>query len=167
MKTITIGEKEYQLEFTFEAAEHRGLIQDMFRILSGSYLVRRGSGESRDKDTERMETAASMLDGVAEMISDMPHICRTAFYAGLLEHHRVPENGATQLMRQYMKEQNLTYMQLYEEIRKCMEDDGFFALSGLTGMLEQMNAAAAQAGKTAQTGKAKKTASRKSRTSAG
>ena len=108
-----------------------------------------------------------MLDGVAEMISDMPHICRTAFYAGLLEHHRVPENEAAQLMRQYMKEQNLTYMQLYEEIRKCMEDDGFFALSGLTGMLERMNAAAAQAGKTAQTGKTKKTVSRKSRTSAG
>ena len=167
MKTVTIGEKEYQLEFTFEAAEHRGLIQSMFRILSGSYLVRRGIVEAQENEPEREGTAASMLDGVAEMISDMPHICRTAFYAGLLEHHRVPEDTAAQLMRQYMKEQNLTFMQLYKEIQKCMEDDGFFALSGLTGMLERMNAAAAQAGKTAQTGKTKKTVSRKSRTSAG
>ena len=166
MKTVTIGEKEYQLEFTFEAAEHRGLIQSMFRILSGSYLVRRGSAEAQE-ETPQEGTAAAMLDGVAEMISDMPHICRTAFYAGLLEHHRVPEEEAVQLMRQYMKEQNLTYVQLYEELRSCMEDDGFFALSGLTGMLERMSAAATQAGKTAQTGKTKQTVSRKSRTSAG
>ena len=98
MKTVTIGEKEYQLEFTFEAAEHRGLIQSMFRILSGSYLVRRGTVEAQENEPEREGTAASMLDGVAEMISDMPHICRTAFYAGLLEHHRVPEDTAAQLM---------------------------------------------------------------------
>ena len=50
MKTVTIGEKEYQLEFTFEAAEHRGLIQSMFRILSGSYLVRRGTLEAQENE---------------------------------------------------------------------------------------------------------------------
>ena len=38
-----------------------------------------------------------------------------------------------------MKENKLSFKKMYEELRQCMEDDGFFELSGLTDMLNSMN----------------------------
>ena len=38
-----------------------------------------------------------------------------------------------------MKENKLSFKMLYEELRQCMEDDGFFDLSGLREMSESMN----------------------------
>ena len=38
-----------------------------------------------------------------------------------------------------MKENELSYAVLYKEIKKWMEEDGFFKLSGLTEMLEEMS----------------------------
>lgn len=131
MKTIKIGEKEYTLEFTFEAAEHKNLVQMMFNILSGAYIVRNGKKEEM--------VAAAMINGVSEMVADIPHICRTAFYAGLLESNRVDEETAKELMKQYMKENKLSFNGLYEFLKGCMEEDGFFDLSGITEMVKQMN----------------------------
>lgn len=131
MKVIKIGEKEYALEFTFEAAEHKNLVQMMFNILSGAYIVRNGKKEEM--------VAAAMINGVSEMVADIPHICRTAFYAGLLESNRVDEETAKELMKQYMKENKLSFNGLYEFLKGCMEEDGFFGLSGITEMVEQMN----------------------------
>ena len=36
MKTLNIGDKEYVLEFSFQAAKHKQLINKMFKMLSGS-----------------------------------------------------------------------------------------------------------------------------------
>ena len=38
MKTLNIGDKEYVLEFSFQAAKHKQLINKMFKMLSCSYL---------------------------------------------------------------------------------------------------------------------------------
>ena len=37
------------------------------------------------------------------------------------------------------KENKISYRKLFEDIKTCMEDDGFFDLSGLTEMMEEMN----------------------------
>lgn len=131
MKTIKIGEKEYKLEFTFEAAQCKDVVQSMFSIMSGAYFIRNGM--------QKKTVATAMIDGTTEMVADVPAIARNAFYAGLLEHNPVSEEYAKQLMKQYMKENKLSFTGLYEEIKQCMEDDGFFDLSGITEMVQQMN----------------------------
>lgn len=131
MKTIKIGEKEYTLEFTFEAAEHKNLVQMMFNVLSGAYIVRNGKSDEM--------IASAMINGVSEMVADIPHISRTAFFAGLQENNPVSEEEARTLMKQYMKENKLSFNGLYEFLKGCMEEDGFFDLSGIAVMVEQMS----------------------------
>lgn len=137
MKTFKIGDKEYTLEYTFEAAEHKQLVQHMFNMLSGAYVIRNG--------TKREAMAYAMFDGVAEMVADIPSICRTAFYAGLLEHNKISEKETKTLMKQYMKENGLTFAALYDELRQEMENDGFFDLSGIQDMIQKMNRAVEEA----------------------
>lgn len=144
MKTIKIGDKEYILEFTFAAAEHRGLVQKMFNVLSGAYLLRNG------KPDENESTVGAMLDGVSDMVSEIPHICITAFYAGLLEHNPMTEEDAKQAMKAYMKENKLSFNMVYDEMKVCMEEDGFFDLSGLKEMLERMNESVRKMAETAE-----------------
>lgn len=135
MKTFIINKKEYKLEYSFEAAEHRDTVQKMFNVLSGAYVVRTGITEGESKEA----VVGAMVDGVSLMVADIPHIVKTAFYSGLLENNPVPEDEAYALMKQYMKENKIGYNKLYEDIRECMEDDGFFDLSGLTEMIQRIN----------------------------
>ena len=128
MKSIIVNEKEQKLEFTFEAVEHKELVQKMFNVLTGAYLV---------KGNNAVE---SIIDGASEMVADIPHICITAFYAGLLENNPVSADEAKTLMKIYMKDNKLSFRSLFEELKACMENDGFFDLSGLTEMINEMNA---------------------------
>lgn len=140
MKTLTINGNEYKLEYTFEASEHKDTVQKMFKVLSGAYLMRKGvviDETNEEKAREAMVNA--MIDGSAEMVADVPHIVKSAFYAGLLEHNPKSEDEAYSLMKEYMKENKISYRKLFEDIKECMEDDGFFDLSGLTEMLQEMN----------------------------
>lgn len=138
MKTIQISGKEYKLEYSFEAAEYRSVVQKMFNALSGGYILKRAN---LNADGGRENAAEAMLDGTAELISEIPHICVDAFYAGLLENNPVSMDEAKALMKSYMKENKLSFNGLYREIQETMEDDGFFDLTGLTEMLEEMNQA--------------------------
>ena len=128
MKSIIINDKEYKLEFSFEAAEHKGLIQNMFNILTGAYLVKGDNAVS------------SIINGASEMVADIPHICNIAFYAGLLENNPMPADEAKTVMKEYMKSNKLSFKGLFDELKACMEDDGFFDLSGLMDMLTEMEA---------------------------
>lgn len=138
MVTIKIGEKEISLEFTFAAAECKSLVQNMFNVASGAYIVKNSLSESQKGGN----AAASIIDGTSEMVADIPKICRVAFYAGMLENNPVNEDEAKELMKQYMKENKLSFYRLFEDLKKYMEEDGFFDLSGITEMLQQMNKAA-------------------------
>lgn len=131
MKNITINGQEYKIEFSFEAAEHKQTVQMMFNVLSGAYIFRNG------KDGDKV--AMAMINGVSEMVADIPHIAKMAFYAGLLENNPVSVQESSDLMKQYMKDNKLSFNGLYEELKQCMEDDGFFDLSGLTEMIQKMN----------------------------
>ena len=135
MKQITINGKEYTIIYSFDAVLHKETVQKMFKVLSGAYFVRQGI----EGNTEKQQVANAMIDGGAEMIADIPHIVKSAFYAGLLEKNPQTEEEAHALMKQYMTENKLSYKALFTELRECMEDDGFFDLSGLTEMLQEMN----------------------------
>ena len=132
MKAITVNGNEYKLEFSFEAVEHKELVKKMFDIVSGAIFVKSAKDLSKP-------TSEDMIDGSGNMIAELPHICVTAFYAGLLENNPVPQDEAKTLMKAYMKENKLSFVKLYEELKQCMEDDGFFDLSGLREMSESMN----------------------------
>lgn len=135
MKVLNIGEKEYTLEYSFMAAEHNETVQKMFNVVSGAYLVKRANLAEENKE----DIAVAMIEGTCEMVADIPHIVKTAFYSGLLENHNVSKEEAYTLMKQYMKENKISFRKLFDDIKECMEDDGFFDLSGLTEMMEEMN----------------------------
>lgn len=131
MKTITVNNKEYKLEFSIEAAEYKDIVQKMFKVLSGAYIVE----EAQDMNNP---TSMEIINGTANMIGDTADICKTAFYAALLEHNPLTHEESIRVMREYMKIRKLSYKTLNDELRKMMEDDGFFNLSGLNDMIKQM-----------------------------
>ena len=138
MKTIKIGDKEYTLEFTYEAADCKDHVQNMFNVMSGAYIVRRAGTE----DVQESDAMRAVIDGSAEMVADIPRICRIAFYAGMLEQNEVSMDEAKELMKQYMRETKLSFYRLFEDLKKWMEDDGFFDMSGLNEMIQSMSMAA-------------------------
>lgn len=141
MKTIKIENKDYTLEYSFKAAEHKQTVQKIFNVLSGAYLLRQtGIIDNTDSAENGKEIMANaMIDGASEMVADIPHIVKTAFYSGLLENQNVTEDEAYLIMKKYMKENKISFKKLFDDIKECMEDDGFFDLSGLTEMMEEMN----------------------------
>lgn len=138
MKTISIKDKEYTLEYSFMAAEHKDTVQKMFNIVSGAYIVK----QAQTIGDDLTKVASAMIDGTSEMVADIPNIVRTAFYSGLLENHKVTEEESYELMKSYMKENKINFKVLFDDIKKCMEDDDFFELSGLMDMIREMNASA-------------------------
>ena len=136
MKTIKANGKDYTLEYSFKAAEHNETVQKMFNVLAGVYLVK----QINRPDASKISVADAMIEGTGQMVADIPHIVKTAFYSGLLENHGVSEEEAYEIMKMYMKENKISFKKLFDDIKECMEDDGFFDLSGLTEMVEEMNA---------------------------
>lgn len=168
MRTISIDGKEYVLEYSFAAAEHRETVQKMFNVVSGAYLVKDATFDSKEENEDKKNnTVATMINGVSEMVADIPHIVKTAFYSGLLEHQpNIKEDEAYQLMKAYMKANKISFNKLFEDIKTCMEDDGFFDLSGLTEMMENMKKSmeAAQAEKADKKVPTKRTAKKQTST---
>lgn len=146
MKTLNIGDKEYVLEFSFQAAKHKQLINKMFKMLSGSYLGR--SGLTGAEDETKADRASALIDGVADMYAEMPDTVITAFYAGLMENNAVMnEAEAGKLLKQYFKDshdESATFPGMFDLIKECMQDDGFFKLTGLDKMLENQAKAMAE-----------------------
>lgn len=134
MLEIKVNDKEYKLEYTFRAAEDKNTIQNMFNVLSGAYLIKQVNNAKTENDV-----AMAMINGTSEMVADIPSIVKNAFYSGLLENHNVTKEEAYDIMKAYMKENKINFRKLFDDIKACMEDDGFFELSGLMAMLETMN----------------------------
>ena len=129
MRTITVNGKDYEMIFTYAAAECKEMVQRMFYVVSGSYIL-------KNKSENRAE---AVLDGTAEMVAEIPQICNIAFYAGLQEKNPVSYEEAKQLMHTYMEANVLSFAGLYKQIKTWMEEDGFFDLSGLSEMLTEIS----------------------------
>ena len=142
MRLLTIGGNEYKVEFSFEAAEYKDCVDKVFKVVSGGYIMKRGITGKEDKS----EMATAMMDGTADMFSDMASLSITCLYAGLLENNPVEdEKAARALFKQFVKEnpddERATFPGMYEFLKKCMEEDGFFKLTGLDKYLKDMSEA--------------------------
>ena len=143
MKILTIGGKDYKIEFSFEAAEYKDCVDRVFKIVSGSYLMKNGPSE----EGEKVSMATAIMDGTSDMVSDIPKIAVTALYAGLLENNPVEnEQEAKTLFKQFVKEnpddERASFWGMYDFLRECMENDGFFKLTGMDKVIAQMSEAA-------------------------
>ena len=151
MRLLTIGGNEYKVEFSFEAAEYKDCVDKVFKVVSGVYIMKRGITGKEDKS----EMATAMMDGTADMFSDMASLSITCLYAGLLENNPVEdEKAARALFKQFVKEnpddERATFPGMYEFLKKCMEEDGFFKLTGLDKYLKDMSEAMEKAIKEAE-----------------
>lgn len=148
MRTLTIGGNDYKIEYSFEAAEYKDCVDKAFKILSGGYLMRRNGIPDDDSPVaeRKREMAAAFVDGTGDMLSDIPKIAVTFLYGGLLENNPVAsEAEAKELFKQFVKEnpndERASFFGMYAFLRDCMEEDGFFKLTGLEKMIAEMNAA--------------------------
>lgn len=138
MTILKIGGKEYKIEFTFNAAEYKDCVQKAFKIVTGGYLAARQD-----------EGIMGMIEGTGDMISDMPELCETFLYAGLLENDPVEtELDAKVLLRQFFKENMgndmCSYFAMFNFLKEQMEADGFFKLTGLDKIIEEMEQSATE-----------------------
>lgn len=155
MKILTIGGKDYKVEFSFEAAEYKDCVDGVFKVISGSYIMKNGPSE----DGEKVSIAAAVMNGTSEMVSNIPKLAITALYAGLLENNPVEsEQEAKALFKQFVKEnpddERASFWGMYDFLRDCMEEDGFFKLTGMDKVIAKMNEVAEEANQKSKSGKA-------------
>lgn len=165
MKILTIGGKEYKVEFSFEAAEYKDCVDRVFKVVSGSYIMKNGPSE----EGEKISIAAAVMNGTSDMVSDIPKVAIVALYAGLLENNPVEsEQAAKTLFKQFVKEnpddERASFWGMYNFLRDCMEEDGFFKLTGMDKVIGKLNEAAedqkSKSGKTPQDHKRKSTSTK-------
>ncbi|MEI1255979.1 hypothetical protein V8Q34_14645 [Blautia sp. JLR.GB0024] len=117
---LKIGEKDYKLEYTFEAALNEECIEKTISMFGG---MADASKNMNNKD-------------MLKEIASMPKTVVSLFYAGLLEHNPVEtENDAKALLKQYFKEnyeaKDANFYGMATAIIGQMEEDGFFKQIGL------------------------------------
>ena len=137
MKILTIGGRDYTFEFSIEASLYNECTEKITSLMVGVGQAKEGEGADNNEKVEN----------VISTISNVPVVAMTMFYAGLLEHHGVNGDGsiksmkdAKALVRQYLVEHKDddkgNFYSVMDEMIECMEDDGFFELTGMTRMLK-------------------------------
>lgn len=132
-KIITIGKKDYKLEYSIEASLYGDCVSKLTGMLADIEI----GGENND--------VKSVLSGM----SSLPQTTLTIFYAGLMENHGDHPNGdgsvpdiysAKQLMAQYLREHaEDDEGNFYSLMNLCinqMAEDGFFKLVGLDKIMQ-------------------------------
>ena len=135
MRELKINGKIYVLKFTHKAAKCQKCVQKVFELLTGASVM-------RGMDNREEPTLAGMLTGVAYQVGEIPSLCDTLMYAGLKAENPVDtEEEAGDLLISYMEETGKDYAEIFESLKECMEEDGFFKISGIDQMIQSMNEA--------------------------
>lgn len=136
-----VENKEYTLEYTFEAAENQKCVDAMTDIFGGAMMTK----------IDESKSEALQIRDFLMTISDLPRMAMDMFYAGLLENHGEDGDGtitsrldAKRLYKKFCKENPdnamaESYYGLITAISEQMEKDGFFKRTGLADILENMN----------------------------
>lgn len=154
-KVLKIGDKDYKLEYTIEAALYDDCTASLIEFFSktfGAAEIERISKDASDSEREMMAQAA-LKNGISG-ISNMPSLAITVLYAGLLEHHGTGRNGdgtvrnkedAKDIAREYFidhaEDGTDTFYDLFQICIEQMGEDGFFKRIGLEKMMNQNQAA--------------------------
>lgn len=137
---FSVEEKEYALEYTFEAAENQKCVDAMTDIFGGAMMTK----------IDETKSEALQIRDFLMTISDLPRMAMDMFYAGLLENHGEDGDGtitsrldAKRLYKKFCKENPedamaTSYYGLITAISNQMEEDGFFKRTGLADILENM-----------------------------
>lgn len=135
MKRITIGEKEYTIEYSIEAS-----LYDECTISVMDVFVKAGMSEAYAKTGD----ARAAMDEMLSTMAGLPNRVVTLFYAGLLEHHGADgdksvksREDAKRLLKTYLTENKKSYMDVNNELMQIIVDDNFFDLIGLNEMLTE------------------------------
>lgn len=148
-KILTIGGREYRLEYTMEAALSNECVETLVNFV-GKTVAAENIGEmtkglSEEKQRQVMEIA---MKETLSSLTELPQTAITVFYAGLLEHHG-PEGDRTVTTKREAKELIKTFFEehkddgtdnFFDVINICMEqinEDGFFKRIGLEKMFSQ------------------------------
>lgn len=144
-KTLTIGGKEYKLEYTIEASLYGDCIEKLINFLGKTFgaveVENIPKGMTQDEATRyRQELMQNMLNG----ISNIPDTALTLFYAGLMEHHGedgdrtiLSKKDAKSLLKTFFKEEEIKengcsdFVSLISLCMEQMGEDGFFNRIGL------------------------------------
>lgn len=134
-KIVTIGGKDYKLEYSIEAS----LYNDCVKSVMNTLLAVSG-GTNRD--------VSEMISGM----SDIPRMSIIVFYAGLIQYHGDHPDGdgsvpdlatAKRLVAQYLSEhkedEHGNFYGIFSMCLEQMETDGFFELTGLTEIMNDIN----------------------------
>ena len=128
MLKLEINGKEYTFEFTIEASMYGDCVESVTNL-----FLKIGEAE------EEGNTA-----NVLTSIANIPKTTMVMFYAGLLENHSDTIKGmadAKDLVKQYFSEHKEDgegdFYSLMTKLLSCMEDDGFFDLTGLGKMMRE------------------------------
>ena len=128
-------EKEYTLEYTFEAALNRQCVDNAFNLTLGVFGI--PDGKEGEADTVKKQI---------QSISALPIKIMELFYAGLLEHHGpdgdgsvLAEKDAIKIYKEFSRENKedarSDFYGLMSSIIETMEKDGFFKQIGLDQMM--------------------------------
>lgn len=135
MRELKINGKVYILKFTHKAAKCQKCVQKVFELATGSSLMKGISDENKP-------TLSGMLTGVAIQVSEIPLLCDTLMYAGLKAENPVDtEEEAGDLLISYMEETGKSYAEILDSFKECLVEDGFFKISGIDQMIQNMNEA--------------------------
>lgn len=152
-KVLTIGGKDYRLEYNIEASLYKDGVDRLINFLSGAFGA---SGEAEitkglskeDKTKVRIE----LMNALREEVINLPDTALTLFYAGLLEYHGADGDGtilskkdAKSLVKQLFEEQPedgiCDFASLLSTCLDQMGEDGFFKKTGMERVVGQNEAA--------------------------
>ena len=144
---LTIGGKEYRLEYTIEASLYdectEKLISFMDKTTSSMKMNEPADADLSEKEIEvKAKEQEMMLKRSISGISNLPQTALTIFYAGLMEHHGIDgdktvlsKKDAKEIVKQYFNDHAEDGTDnFYDLLLICiqqMSEDGFFKRVGL------------------------------------
>ena len=143
---IKIGEKEYTIEYTFEASLYGECTEKIANLQVGLSMAYMQANIKTDSDGEAKDNISSALKDVIRSMSDLPQAVLTLFYAGLMEKHGADGDqtvtskaDAKKLLKQYFAENtDKDYYDVMNMLTEQMAADDFFKRVGLDKMMSQM-----------------------------
>lgn len=150
-KILTIGGKNYKLEYTVEASLYKDGIDRLIEFIGGIGGVQEEKEFTKGlKEEDKAKVRMQIVNNVKYEISNIPNTALELFFMGLLEHHgedgdgSVPDKKAAKnLVTQFFKEQDEIengindFAALLSVCMDQMGEDGFFKRTGLTKLMAQ------------------------------
>ena len=151
-KVITIGGKDYKLEYSIEAAMYQDGIDRFIDFLGGLTGFSEEESITKNLDEDKKSLVRKELaKALKSEITGVPQMSLTMFYMGLLEHHGTGSTGdgtvlslndAKDLVKILFSEQPEDGIKDFESLLSVcfnqMGEDGFFKMTGVEQFMTKM-----------------------------